>query len=54
MFYEGAVLRNGQMERFMSQGGNLECGECVGKDVLARAIAEEIRKGKGTAHGGVF
>lgn len=54
MFYEGAVLRNGQMERFMSQGGSLECGECVGKDVLARAIAEEIRKGKGTAHGGVY
>ena len=52
LFYEGAVLRNGAGERFMLRYG--ETAEKVGKDVLARRIAEEIAAGKGTEHGGVY
>lgn len=47
MFYEGAVLRNAKMERFMQS-------ECVGKDVLAKAIYHEIRHGASTLHDGVW
>ena len=46
MFYEGAVLRNGNGDRFMD--------EQVGKDIQAKAIAAEIRKGNATPHGGVW
>lgn len=46
MFYEGAVLRNGKGERFMQ--------EQVGKDIQAKAIAAQIRKGNTTPHGGVW
>lgn len=47
MFYEGAVLRNGEGKRFMPT-------ECVGKDVLAKAIYREITSGIPTPHGGVY
>lgn len=52
MFYEGAVLRNAQGERFMLRHG--PDGERVGKDALARRIAEEIAAGRGSPHGGVY
>ncbi|NCB06422.1 MAG: FAD-binding protein, partial [Clostridia bacterium] len=52
LFFEGAVLRNRSGERFMLRYG--EDGERVGKDVLARRIAEEIAAGQGTEHGGVY
>ncbi len=47
MFYEGAVLRNGQNRRFMED-------ECVSKDALAKAIYKEMQKGTPTRHGGVY
>ena len=47
MFYEGAVLRNGNMERFMAD-------ECVSKDTLAKAIYKEMQDGTPTEHGGVY
>lgn len=47
MFYEGAVLRNGNMERFMEN-------ECVSKDTLAKAIYKEMQQGSPTKHGGVY
>ena len=46
MFYEGAVLRGGNGQRFMD--------ECVPKDAQAKAICSEIRKGNATPHGGVW
>ena len=46
MFYEGAVLRGGNGQRFMD--------ECVPKDAQAKAICNEIRKGNATPHGGVW
>ncbi len=46
MFYEGAVLRGGDGQRFMD--------ERVGKDVQAKAIAAEIGKGNVSSHGGVW
>ena len=46
MFYEGAVLRGGDGERFMD--------ECVPKDAQAKAISREIRRGNATPHGGVW
>lgn len=52
MFYNGAVLRNSNGERFMLRYG--ENAECVPKDVLSRCIAEEIRKNGATEHGGVY
>jgi aspartate oxidase len=52
MFYEGAVLRNVRGERFMLR--HSDRGEQVGKDLLAKAIAAEIRSGNGTEHGGVW
>ena len=54
MFYEGAVLRNGNMERFMKRSGDNGVGECVGKDVLAKAIYKEMQEGTPTEHGGVY
>lgn len=39
MFYEGAVLRNKDGERFMCKYG--AAGECVPKDVLSKCIAKE-------------
>lgn len=54
MFYEGAVLRNGNGCRFMQKKHPGEYAECVSKDVLSRAICEEIRKGNTTPHGGVW
>ncbi len=54
MFYEGALLQNGKGERFMQRLHPGEHPECVSKDVLSRAIYEEIRKGNTTPHGGVW
>lgn len=54
MFYEGAVLRNADMERFLDKADDSGSGECVNKDILSRAIYEEIQKGMGTRHGGVY
>lgn len=54
MFYEGAVLRNGKNERFMKPEGSKGPGECVGKDILAKAIYREMREGTPTEHGGVY
>lgn len=53
MFYEGAVLRNRNGKRFM-KASDTEPGECVNKDVLSKAIYEEILKGDATEHGGVY
>jgi fumarate reductase (CoM/CoB) subunit A len=50
LFYEGAVLCNVYGDRFMA-GGN---GECVEKDVLARAIYNEITSGGAAKQGGVY
>jgi len=52
MFYEGAVLKGADGQRFMFQY-SLE-GECVSKDVQAKAISREIRRGNHTPHGGVW
>lgn len=52
MFYEGAVLRGGDGERFMHR--YYPEAERVSKDLQARAIAAEIRRGNATAHGGVW
>ncbi|MBQ8231412.1 MAG: FAD-binding protein [Lachnospiraceae bacterium] len=46
MLYEGAVIRNGNGERFMD--------ERVDKDVLSKIIYQEINSGKGTKNGGVY
>lgn len=54
MFYEGAVLRNGNMERFMKREEDDGPGECVGKDTLAKAIFKEMQEGVPTEHGGVY
>ena len=52
LFYEGAVLTNALGERFMLQHSSN--AERVNKDVLAKAIARELRNGRGTEHGGVW
>lgn len=52
LLFEGAVLRNREGERFMLRYGPE--GEKVGKDVMARRIAEEVAAGHGTKHGGVY
>lgn len=52
MFYEGAVLRGGDGERFMLK--YYPQGECVPKDAQAKAISREIRRGNTTPHGGVW
>lgn len=52
MFYEGAVLRGADGQRFMLRYAPE--GECVSKDVQAKAISREIRRGNQTPHGGVW
>lgn len=52
LFYEGAVMTNALGERFMLSYS--EDGERVNKDVLARAIARELREGRASEHGGVW
>jgi len=52
LFYEGAILTNALGERFMLS--HSPHGEQVNKDVLARVIAQELRKGRATPHGGVW
>jgi len=52
MFYEGAVLRGGDGERFMLKYDPK--GECVPKDAQAKAISREILRGNTTPHGGVW
>ena len=52
MFYEGAVLRGKNGERFMLR--YTPDGECVSKDQLAKCIADEIRQNGGSPHGGVW
>lgn len=52
MFYNGAVLRGKNGNRFMLQYG--EAAECVPKDVLSKCIAQEILANGATEHGGVY
>ena len=49
---EGGKLFNVNMERFMT--GYDERGELATRDVVSRAIYNEIREGRGTANGGVY
>lgn len=52
MFYEGAVLRGKDGQRFMLRYSN--DGECVSKDMQSKCIADEIRKNGASVHGGVW
>ena len=52
MFYEGAVLRGANGERFMDRYSH-DC-ECVSKDLLAKGICDEIRRNGATEHSGVW
>lgn len=52
MFYEGAVLRGKDGERFMLRYSAE--GECVSKDMQSKCIADEIRKNGSSPHGGVW
>ena len=52
MFYDGAVLRGKDGNRFML--AHSEAGERVPKDVQAKCICNEIRNNGGTPHGGVW
>ena len=52
MFYDGAVLRGKDGDRFMLSYG--ENGERVPKDVQAKCICNEIRSHGSTPHGGVW
>ena len=54
MFFEGAVLRNSKMERFLKKEDGSGPGECRNKDILSLVIYEEIQKGNGTRHGGIY
>ena len=49
---EGGKLFNVNMERFMINYD--ERGELATRDVVARAIYNEIREGRGTSNGGVY
>lgn len=49
---EGGKLFNVNMERFMKNYD--ERGELATRDVVARAIYNEIREGRGTVNGGVY
>ncbi len=49
---EGGKLFNVNMERFMKEYD--ERGELATRDVVARAIYNELREGRGTANGGVY
>lgn len=51
-FGDGAVLRNNLREAFMFRYSPK--GDMVTRDVMARAIYEEINSGRGTERGGVF
>ncbi len=50
---EGGVLLNNNGERFMTNYDPQRM-ELSTRDVVARAIATEIREGRGTRHGGVY
>lgn len=50
---EGAVMRNGSGERFMSVYDPVY-GDMAGRDILSLAIALEVAAGRGTAHKGVY
>ncbi len=50
---EGGVLLNNKGERFM-KNYDPQRMELSTRDVVARAIATEIREGRGTIHGGVY
>jgi fumarate reductase (CoM/CoB) subunit A len=50
---EGGVLKNSKGERFM-QNYDPERRELSTRDVVARAIATEVRSGRGTKNGGVY
>lgn len=50
---EGGILVNAKRERFM-KNYDPERMELSTRDVVARAIATEIQKGRGTEHGGVY
>lgn len=52
MFYDGAVLRGRDGNRFMLQYG--ENAERVAKDIQSKCICEEIRSHGSTPHGGVW
>ncbi len=51
-FADGAVLRNRYGENFMPRYSPLGC--MATRDLMARAVFEEVRAGRGTARGGVF
>lgn len=52
MFYEGAVLRGKDGERFMLHYS--PDGERVSKDMQSKCICDEIRRNGATEHGGVW
>ena len=52
MFYEGAVLRGRNGERFMLRYS--EDGERVSKDMQSKCICDEIRRNGASEHGGVW
>lgn len=52
MFYEGAVLRNGNRDRFMLK--DTPEGEKVNKDILSKEMYKEIKSGSSTPKGGIY
>lgn len=52
MFYDGAVLRGKDGNRFMLEYS--EAGECVPKDVQSKCICNEILRHGSSPHGGVW
>lgn len=52
MFYDGAVLRGKNGDRFMLRYSS--DGECVPKDTQSKRIADELRRNGGSPHGGVW
>lgn len=51
-FSDGAVLRNKLGDAFMTRYSPE--GDMATRDVMARAVYEEIRSGRGSEHGGVY